>query len=345
MLIGATTENPSFEVNSALLSRSKVFVLKPLEPATLVGVLRRALADRERGLGEHRRSTPTTMRWRHRQVCQRRRALALNMLETGRVGVGADGRPAVDARAWCADLAQRRALLYDKTGEEHYNVISALHKSLRNSDPDAALYWLARMLEAARTRSTSPGGWCASPRRTSATPTRGRSTVARGGQGRGALHRPAGGEHRAGAGGHLPGVAPKSNAVYARLQQTRRQTRRHRRAEPVPLHLRNAPTGLMKALDYGKGYQYAHDEPEGVADMECLPPAHAGRRSTGRPIAASRRRSSGWKAGNELIAAPPRHGTFEPLERFERFRTDTVRARCFSVRPGSSGTSPRAAGG
>ena len=184
--------------------------------------------------------------------------------------------PATIDAALVAELdAEPRALLYDKTGEEHYNLISALHKSMRNSDPDAAVYWLARMLEAGEdplyvarrlVRFASEDIGNADPQ---ALTRRGR------GQGRRALPRHARRQHRAGAGGDLPG-ARRRRATPSTSRTARRPRRATQEvAEPVPLHLRNAPTTLMKQLDYGKGYRYAHDEPEAVADMECLPPAHA----------------------------------------------------------------------
>src|SRR6188472_3644253 len=144
VLIGATTENPSFEVNSALLSRSKVHVLKPLEPATVVMILERALADRDRGLGALSITADADALAGIARYANGDARVALNMLELAAATIGSGGR--LDA-ARVADIAQNRALLYDKTGEEHYNLISALHKSIRNSDPDAAVYWLARMIE------------------------------------------------------------------------------------------------------------------------------------------------------------------------------------------------------
>ena len=170
---------------------------------------------------------------------------------------------------------QRRALLYDKGGEEHYNLISALHKSMRDSDPDAAVYWLARMLEAGEdplfvarrlVRFASEDIGNADPQ-----------ALGRGGrrQGGGALHRHARGQHRAGAGGDLSGDRAQEQRRLHRLRR-RRGRRAHAGRRPVPLHLRNAPTKLMKQLEYGKGYQYAHDEPEGIAAMDCLPASLAG---------------------------------------------------------------------
>ena len=273
VLIGATTENPSFEVNSALLSRSKVHVLKPLEPATVVGILRRALADRERGLGDLGLGADDDALNGIARYANGDARIALNMLELAAAVASDSGR--IDA-AMIADLAQNRSLLYDKTGEEHYNLISALHKSLRNSDPDASVYWLARMLESGEdalyvarrlVRFASEDIGNADPQ-----------ALALAIAAKEAVHfmgMPEGNTALAQAAIYLA-TAPKSNAVYrAYLEASEAATTDV--AEPVPLHLRNAPTRLMKALDYGKGYKYAHDEPEGVADMGCLPPAHHGR--------------------------------------------------------------------
>jgi putative ATPase len=274
VLIGATTENPSFEVNSALLSRSKVYVLKPLGADAIVTILRRALADTERGLGHLQLPADDDALAAVARYANGDARVALNLLELAAATAGAGGR--LDA-ALVADLAQNRALLYDKTGEEHYNLISALHKSMRNSDPDASVYWLARMLEAGEdplyvarrlVRFASEDVGNADPQAL---------TVAV--AAKDAVHfigMPEGNTALAQAAIYLA-TAPKSNAVYrAYLEAADAATRDI--AEPVPLHLRNAPTGLMKELDYGKGYRYAHDEAAGVADMECMPPAHAGRR-------------------------------------------------------------------
>ena len=273
VLIGATTENPSFEVNSALLSRSKVHVLKPLEPATVVGILRRALADRERGLGDLGLDADDDALNGITRYANGDARIALNMLELAAAVASDGGR--IDA-AMIADLAQNRSLLYDKTGEEHYNLISALHKSLRNSDPDASVYWLARMLESGEdalyvarrlVRFASEDIGNADPQ-----------ALALAIAAKEAVHfmgMPEGNTALAQAAIYLA-TAPKSNAVYrAYLEAADAATTDV--AEPVPLHLRNAPTRLMKDLEYGKGYQYAHDDPAGVADMTCLPEAHHGR--------------------------------------------------------------------
>ena len=272
VLIGATTENPSFEVNSALLSRSKVHVLKPLTLEAMITILRRALADQERGLGAQATATDEALAGIARYANGDART-ALNMLEMA--AATASGRE-IDA-ALIADLAQNRALLYDKTGEEHYNLISALHKSMRNSDPDASVYWLARMVESGEdplyiarrlVRFASEDVGNADPQALAI-------TIAA----KDAVHfmgMPEGNTALAQAAIYLA-MAPKSNAVYVAYGQAADAAQTDI-AEPVPLHLRNAPTKLMKSLDYGKGYQYAHNEAEGVApDMECLPPAHRGR--------------------------------------------------------------------
>jgi putative ATPase len=290
VLIGATTENPSFEVNSALLSRSKVYVLQPLAAEAIRRIVSRALTD-PRGLGRLSLSIDDDALAAIAKYANGDARIALNLLDMSAAAVGSDpdrsaggAGPAEssssDARITAtlvADLAQNRALLYDKTGEEHYNLISALHKSMRNSDPDASVYWLARMLEAGEdplyiarrlVRFASEDVGNADPQALSL-------AVAA----KEAVHfmgMPEGNTALAQAAIYLA-TAPKSNAVYVAYVEAAEAAMREV-AEPVPLHLRNAPTGLMKALDYGKGYRYAHDEPEGVADMECLPPAHRGRR-------------------------------------------------------------------
>ena len=303
VLVGATTENPSFEVNAALLSRSKVFVLRPLTPDETVDILRRALDDRERGLGGTGLAADDDALDAIARHANGDARVALNLLElaatlaggreTGEEAAGtaaaatappaaADGGAAArDAgridRALLARAIQKRALLYDKAGEEHYNLISALHKSLRNSDPDAGVYWLARMLEAGEDplyiarrliRFASEDIGNADPAALS---------VAVGAKD--AVHfvgMPEGNTALAQAVLYLA-TAPKSNAVYAAYSRAAADAHQQA-AEPVPLHLRNAPTRLMQEHGYGKGYAYAHDDPDAVAAMSCLPPALAGRR-------------------------------------------------------------------
>ena len=274
VLIGATTENPSFEVNSALLSRSKVYVLKPLGTEGVTTIIRRALADPERGLGALSLEADDDAVAAMARYANGDARVALNLLELAAATAISTGK--IDA-ALIADLAQNRALLYDKTGEEHYNLISALHKSMRNSDADASVYWLARMLEAGEdplyvarrlVRFASEDVGNADPAALSV-------AVAA----KDAVHfigMPEGNTALAQAAIYLA-TAPKSNAVY-RAYLDAAAAAAQEIAEPVPLHLRNAPTKLMKDLDYGKGYKYAHDEDAGVADMDCLPPAHRNRR-------------------------------------------------------------------
>jgi putative ATPase len=308
VLIGATTENPSFEVNSALLSRSKVYVLKPLEPAGLVTILRRALRDVERGLGRMNLAADDDALGAIARYANGDARVALNLLELAAATAASAGR--IDAPL-VADLTQNRALLYDKTGEEHYNLISALHKSMRNSDPDAAVYWLARMLEAGEdplyvarrlVRFASEDVGNADPQGLAV-------AVAA----RDAVHfigMPEGNTALAQAAIYLA-TAPKSNAVY-RAYLAAADAATHDVAEPVPLHLRNAPTTLMKNLEYGKGYRYAHDEALGIADMECLPPAHAGRtfyEPTDRGVEAEiRKRMESWKRRRSKSPPPERQG-------------------------------------
>ncbi len=278
VLIGATTENPSFEVNAALLSRSKVFVLRPMAAEDLVRVLARAIDDTERGLGALGLTVEEGVLEAMARYANGDARGALNLLELAASVASAteDGRPHLSLGA-LASLIERRALLYDKSGDEHFNVISALHKSLRNSDADAAVYWLARMLEAGedvmyvarrliRFASEDVGN---------ADPQALQVAVAA----RDAAHMlglPEANTALAQAAIYLA-TAPKSNAVYLAYTRAADDARRDE-AEPVPLHLRNAPTRLMKDLDYGKGYQYAHDAPDAVTGMECLPPKLRGRR-------------------------------------------------------------------
>ncbi len=277
VLIGATTENPSFEVNAALLSRSKVFVLRGLERDEVTAILRRALDDAERGLGGEPVEVEDDALSAIALAANGDARAALNLLELSVASAPAtDGTRRVDA-ARVEQAVQRRALLYDKTGEEHYNIISALHKSMRNSDPDAAVYWLARMIEAGEdplyvarrlVRFASEDIGNADPQAL---------TVAI--AAKDAVHfigMPEGNTALAQAVLYLA-TAPKSNAVLEAYRRAAEDAERDV-AQPVPLHLRNAPTRLMKDLAYGKGYRYAHDEEDAVAEMTCLPPALEGRK-------------------------------------------------------------------
>jgi putative ATPase len=270
VLIGATTENPSFEVNSALLSRSKVYVLQPLGPDAIVDILRRGLADEERGLGGRGVRADDEALGAIARFANGDARVALNTLELA-AAMGAT----IDV-ALVQQVLEKRMLLYDKGGEEHYNLISALHKSMRNSDPDASVYWLARMLEAGEdplyvarrlVRFASEDVGNADPQ-----------ALAVAVAAKDAVHfigMPEGNTALAQAAIYLA-TAPKSNAVLRAYADAAEAAEREV-AEPVPLHLRNAPTPLMKGLGYGKGYQYAHDQPDATTDMECLPPSQAGR--------------------------------------------------------------------
>jgi putative ATPase len=297
VLIGATTENPSFEVNAALLSRSKVFVLRLLDVPALATILRRAWTDTERGLGRDANSISDeaiAAIGRHANGDAR---IALNVLElvAGFAKRREIARVEVDL---IAELLERRSLLYDKTGEEHYNLISALHKSLRNSDPDAAVYWLARMLESGEdpmyvarrlVRFASEDIGNADPQALVVAVSASQATHL--------IGMPEANTALAQTAIYLA-TAPKSNAVYEAYGAASQDALRDA-ADPVPLHIRNAPTKLMKELEYGKGYRYAHSEPDAVADMDCLPPALQGRtyytprdRGFEKEIA---RRLEGWK--------------------------------------------------
>jgi putative ATPase len=277
VLVGATTENPSFEVNAALLSRSKVFVLRGLSTDEVATILDRAVHDTVRGLAPRSAEVDPDALRAIAQYANGDARVALNLLE-----LGVAAAPVVDGirRVGATEVEQtiqRRALLYDKSGEEHYNIISALHKSMRNSDPDAAVYWLARMVEAGEdplyiarrlVRFASEDIGNADPQAL---------TVAV--AAKDAVHfigMPEGNTALAQAAIYLA-TAPKSNAVYEAYNRAAADAIRDV-AQPVPLHLRNAPTRLMKDLAYGKGYQYAHDHADAVADMPCLPPALEGRK-------------------------------------------------------------------
>jgi putative ATPase len=273
-LIGATTENPSFEIISALLSRCRVYVLQPLSEDCIRQLLKRALADKEHGLGGMELTADEDALALVASYSSGDCRSAYNTLEVA-AQIAVEGARHIDA-AVAAEAAQRRVLLYDKSGEEHYNLISALHKSVRNSDPDAALYWLGRMfaggedpLYLARrvVRMAVEDIGLAAPEALNLCLSAKQAIEF--------LGSPEGDLALAEAVVYLS-LAPKSNAVYtaygaalADIENTRQ--------EPVPLHLRNAPTRLMKQLDYGKGYRYAHDEEGKVAEMDCLPDSLKGR--------------------------------------------------------------------
>jgi putative ATPase len=286
-LIGATTENPSFEINSALLSRCRVYVLKPLTEEQIVMLLRRALADHDHGLGEKNLIASDDVLKKIASYTSGDARSAYNVLEVA-AGLAKSPLLAKDARNGAPtaeenqrrereitdeivrDALQKRILLYDKSGEEHYNLISALHKSVRNSDPDAALYWLGRMLEAGEdplyvarrvVRMAVEDIGLADPNAL-ALCMAARDAVD-------FIGMPEGNLALAQAVVYLS-AAPKSNALYTAYGDVLKDVEQTA-ADSVPLHLRNAPTSLMKGLGYGQGYQYAHDLDDKVADMQCLP--------------------------------------------------------------------------
>ena len=276
VLIGATTENPSFEVNAALLSRSKVFVLKLLTEDAIVTILKTALADPERGLGKQQPEADEDALRAIARFANGDARSALNLLQlTVSSANNPTGRPRID-QALLEKTLQNRTLLYDKTGEEHYNLMSALHKSMRNSDPDASIYWLARMVESGEDAKYIARRLIrfASEDIGNADPQALTIAVAA----KDAVHfigMPEGNTALAQAAIYLA-TAPKSNAVYSAYAAAA-EAAKNDVALPVPLHLRNASTKLMKQLDYGKGYQYAHDAPDAVASMDCLPDNLKGR--------------------------------------------------------------------
>jgi putative ATPase len=275
-LIGATTENPSFEINAALLSRCRVYTLVALTEEQIVALLRRALIDAERGLGASGISADDEALATIASYSSGDARNALNALDVAAKLTEGRGEKLI-TKALAAEALQRRVLLYDKKGEQHYDIISALHKSVRNSDPDASLYWLGRMLEAGEdpmyvarrvVRMAVEDIGLAAPEALNLCLSA-----------KDAMHflgHPEGELALAQAVVYLA-LAPKSNAVYAAYGAVQADIEATA-AEPVPLHLRNAPTKLMKELDYGRDYQYAHDVEGRVADMECLPPGLAGRR-------------------------------------------------------------------
>jgi putative ATPase len=273
-LIGATTENPSFEIISALLSRCRVYVLQPLSEEQIAALLRRALEDRERGLGAMELTADEDALELIASYSSGDCRSAYNALEVA-AQLALEGAKHID-KALASDAVQQRVLMYDKSGEEHYNLISALHKSVRNSDPDAALYWLARMFAAGEdplylarrvVRMAVEDIGLAAPEALNLTLSAKEAIDF--------LGSPEGDLALAEAVVYLC-LAPKSNSVYTAYGAVQREVEETRQ-EPVPLHLRNAPTKLMKDLDYGKGYRYAHNEEDRVADMDCLPEALKGR--------------------------------------------------------------------
>lgn len=276
ILIGATTENPSFEVNGALLSRCKVFVLQALKTEELAGLIERALKD-SRGFGDQDIDIAPDIINTIAEFANGDARSALSTLEMAVLNGDVDEKGKITVtRETVEQCTQKKSLLYDKTGEEHYNLISALHKSMRNSDPDAAVYWLARMLEAGEdplyvarrvTRFASEDIGLADPRAL--------EVAVSAYQACHFIGMPECSVHLTEAVVYMS-LAPKSNALYIAYERAKKDALTML-AEPVPLVIRNAPTKLMKELDYGKGYQYAHDTADKLTNMQCLPDSLLGR--------------------------------------------------------------------
>jgi len=275
--IGATTENPSFEVISPLLSRTKVYILDALPTPLIADLMRRALIDKDRGLGNEKIGASDEVLFRIASYANGDARSAYDTLELGARGAKPDSSGTRHLTAeLLEDVLQRKLLRYDKAGEQHFNLISALHKSVRNSDPDAALYWLTRMLESGEdplylarrmVRMASEDIGLAEPGALAVT------LAAK--EAFDFIGPPEGYLALAQAAVYLS-LAPKSNALYTAYGEVREDVQ-NTEADPVPLHLRNASTGLMKNVGYGKGYKYAHDFEEKVTDMSCLPDNLAGR--------------------------------------------------------------------
>jgi putative ATPase len=277
LLIGATTENPSFEVIAPLLSRMKVYVLRPLDEQQVIALLRRAIEDPVRGLGSEKIKVGEEILERIAVLANGDARAAYNTLEALVLGIEPEsGGSRVLTQARLEEVLQKKLLPYDKAGEGHYNLISALHKSVRNSDPDAALYWLARMIESGEdplylarrmVRMASEDIGLAEPGALAVTIAAKEAFEF--------IGPPEGYLALAQAAVYLS-LAPKSNALYVGYGAVHEDLQKTI-ADPVPLHIRNAVTGLMANLGYGKGYQYAHNAEEKVTDMTCLPESLLGR--------------------------------------------------------------------
>ena len=275
ILIGATTENPSFEVNGALLSRCKVFVLQALKTEDLIALLRRAVTD-ERGFGKENIEISDEVLETIANFANGDARSALSTLEMAVLNGTTTDDKTVVTKEIVEQCTSKKSLLYDKGGEEHYNLISALHKSMRNSDPDAAVYWLARMLEAGEdplyvarrlVRFASEDVGLADPRALELTVAAYQACHF--------IGMPECSVHLTQAVVYLS-VSPKSNALYTAYESAKKDALTML-AEPVPLVIRNAPTRLMKDLEYGKGYKYAHDYEDKLTDMQCLPDSLVGK--------------------------------------------------------------------
>ena len=275
ILIGATTENPSFEVNSALLSRCKVFVLQALTAEDVAELLRRAL-ESPKGFGSQRIEMGPDILPLIAAFANGDARMALSTLEMVVLNGDVQGDTVVVTRETLEQCISKKSLLYDKKGDEHYNIISALHKSMRNSDPDAAVYWLARMLEAGEDplyvarrviRFASEDVGMADPRAL--------ELAVSAYQACHFLGMPECNVHLTQAVVYMA-LAPKSNALYMAYEEAKKDAQAQL-AEPVPLAIRNAPTALMQQLHYGEGYQYAHDAPDKLTNLQCLPDSLLGK--------------------------------------------------------------------
>ncbi|MBQ4288957.1 MAG: replication-associated recombination protein A [Clostridia bacterium] len=275
ILIGATTENPSFEVNNALLSRCKVFVLQPLTTENIVSLLKRAIESKD-GFGDMDVQISDDDLYVIANFANGDARTALSTLEMVILNGDLKGTSVVVSKDIIEQCISKKSLLYDKDGEEHYNLISALHKSMRNSDPDAAVYWLARMLEAGEdplyvarriTRFASEDIGLADPRAL--------EIAIAAYQACHYIGMPECSVHLTEAVVYMS-LAPKSNALYMAYEHAKTDAIKQL-ADPVPLVIRNAPTRLMKDLDYGKGYEYAHDTEDKLTTMQCLPDSLLGR--------------------------------------------------------------------
>ena len=275
ILIGATTENPSFEVNSALLSRCRVFVLKALDADDLLALLRRAL-ESPKGFGGQTVNIDDEALELIARFANGDARTALSILEMAVLNGDFDGEQTTVTQETVEQCTQRKSLMYDRNGEEHYNIISALHKSMRNSDPDAAVYWLARMLEAGEdplyvarrvTRFASEDVGLADPRAL--------QIAVAAYQACHYIGMPECSVHLTEAVVYMS-LAPKSNALYVAYETAKKDALKQL-SEPVPLHIRNGVTQLMRNEGYGAGYQYAHDTAEKLTDMRCLPDSLQGR--------------------------------------------------------------------
>ncbi|MGX8705919.1 MAG: replication-associated recombination protein A [bacterium] len=275
VLIGATTENPSFEVNSALLSRCRVFVLKALDADDILALLRRAL-ESPKGFGGQTVNIDDEALELIARFANGDARTALSILEMAVLNGDFDGEQTTVTQETVEQCTQRKSLMYDRNGEEHYNIISALHKSMRNSDPDAAVYWLARMLEAGEdplyvarriTRFASEDVGLADPRAL--------QIAVAAYQACHYIGMPECSVHLTEAVVYMS-LAPKSNALYVAYETAKKDALKQL-SEPVPLHIRNGVTQLMRNEGYGAGYQYAHDAAEKLTDMRCLPDSLEGR--------------------------------------------------------------------